>query len=236
MGTAAGDANSQLGGKGSQTVNYNDRKTGYQHIPVDGINSTVGPAINALLQAVKNDNRLKNKKWQQESGTSVVSESGSNVHEMEFVETPLMRSTDTWNAELSIGSQFHGLKSSLQVTNASQRKVQVSMNNYFVRYLAGYIQFYEADGTPISDSSWQPNDQDWGYAFAGQYDNFRYLGLMSPIATALAIPIYSNPGSAEVSFTFPENATSARLCGCGLAAQGSNDYPKKVIPTLIVRL
>jgi len=216
------------GAKGSTNINYDNRVTGYQHNPVPEIKKTAGPALNILLKVAKNDNRLKNKKWRQASGTSVVSENGDNAHAGEFIAKPSVLSANSWNAQLSLSSEFHGLKSSLEVTDASQRKVKVTMNNYFVRYLSGYIQFYDASGTAISDSSWKPDKTDWSYLFTGlgtQYDNFRLLGIMSPINTFLAIPINSEPGSLEIPFTFPENATSARLYGCGLAAQGSNDYP-----------
>lgn len=222
------------GAKGSTKIDYDKPVTGYQHNPVDEIKKTAGPALNLLLKVAKNDNRLKNKKWRQASGTSVVSESGDNAHAMEFIAKPSVLSANSWNAQLSLSSEFHGLQSSLTIADASKRQVTVSLNNYFVRYLAAYIQFYDASGTAIHDGSWQPDEKDWSYLFTNlgelgsgiEYDDFRFLGLMQPIFTVLAIPVDSQPGSTEITFTFPDNATSARLCGCGLAAQGSNDYPK----------
>ena len=57
------------------------------------------------------------------------------------------------------------------------------------------------------------------------YDNMRFIGWMSPINTAFAIPISADPGQLVVKVTFPENAVSANIYMV-VALERINQYPK----------
>ncbi len=207
-----------------------------QHNPVPSVLKAGGHAMKTILGAINNDSRLQNKKWVVQEGTSVVSEEGL-----------FDRSIDGWSASLDKSEQIHGLKSSLSNTGTN-RQVKLKMENYFVRYLCGYIEFLNADYQPMSLSSWEPDQSNWGIALTKaldtffpslhmQYDSVRMLGIMDPIQTYLAIPDEGDPGTLTITLTFPEGAVSARLYGSGFGFQGSDPHPGTIfLATLFTAL
>ena len=48
------------------------------------------------------------------------------------------------------------LQSSIKVLDSTKRQVEITMNNYYIRWLGAYIQFIDADGNPMKTPTWQP--------------------------------------------------------------------------------
>jgi len=213
-----------------EAVTYHG-ETRYLHRPRPEIVDAARPALLALMKSTKNDVRLEDKKWQQAPGFSTV-------------QAPARLGTVTadggWKATLSKEFAFQGVKSSITVEDAGKRRVRIQMTNTYVRYLAGYIQFFDADRKPLSVPSWQPVaglptwievlEKEWD-KLQFQTDSFRYLGAIDPIDTILAVPDFAFPGRLVgenkgygVEVDFPEHAASADIYACGLGL-GPRPHP-----------
>ncbi|MBO9202155.1 MULTISPECIES: hypothetical protein [Niastella] len=201
-------------------------------VPTDSIMQQAGASMTSVQVSTKNDTRLQGTSWTQETGTSVQSSTNTNTPELLTSVKADAVGGDNWTAALANTNTANGLETSIKVLNSGTRQVQITMNNYYVRWLGAYIQFVDADGNAISTPTWQPDDggivADIANILNLNYDNMRFIGWINPINTVYAIPIAADPGTLTVSITFPENAVSANLFGCGLGT-GNNQYPKTPI-------
>lgn len=233
---AAGPPTQSSGWATYQDFNAGDKGMKQTLVPSDLTMNQAGDSMTAVQISTKNDTRLQAQPdkivsgtWNQASGTSVQTD-GSSQSDTELLESIRLTATgDNWTAALSNSGSANGLESSIKVLDSTKRQVEITMNNYYIRWLGAYIQFIDADGNAMSTPTWQPDDgglvSEIMQALDLNYDNMRFIGWMSPINTAFAIPISADPGQLVVKVTFPENAVSANIYGCGIGT-GSNQYPK----------
>ena len=209
----------------------NGTNTYYVSQPTPTITTAAGPVTTAMMVATKNDNTLQGKKWTLQPGTAV-QDAATDEQTLRLAARIDTAEADNWQAALGSTNTANGVQSTIQVLDSTKRQVQLTMNNSYIRYLGAYIRFFDADGNAISAPNWTIDDPGIIYsAVCGmdiQYDDLRYLGYMQPINNVMAIPIASDPGVLQVTFTFPENAVSAAIYGSGLGT-GSNDWPKSPV-------
>ena len=205
-------------------------------VPSDQTMNQAGDSMTAVQISTKNDTRLQAKPdkivsgtWNQADGTSVVTDGSSTNDTGCWKPSGSRLQATTGRLHFPAAVQPMALQSSIKVLDSTKRQVEITMNNYYIRWLGAYIQFIDADGNPMKTPTWQPDDggivSEIMQALDLNYDNMRFIGWMSPINTAFAIPISADPGQLVVKVTFPENAVSANIYGCGIGT-GSNQYPK----------
>lgn len=126
-----------------------------------------------------------------------------------------------------------GLQTSIQVVNAAANQVKISMTNTYVRWLGVYLEFIDANGKSMNLPNWQIDDNDDVPAIANflgiNYDNVRFAGYITPIDTILGIPDIFNPGTVDITFTFPAGTVSVNIYGCGI---GISALPYPLTPIL----
>jgi hypothetical protein len=221
---------------------FDGKKTYYTHEPTDQVQTAAGPVMTAMMKATKNDVRLKDKKWFQQTGASVTpanppasTENAPQVREgMPPVARVAVSATDTgdaWNVALANTDYVHGLQTSISVLDPSNRKVKLSLSNQYIRYLAAYIRFFDSDQNALNLPNWMPDDagliDEIVKAVDIQYDDLRFLGTISPRNNVFAVPIPPD-GTLDVDITFPDNAVSATVYGAGLGT-GADFWPKTPI-------
>ena len=194
-------------------------------VPTDTTIQQAGPVMTAVQVSTKNDTRLQGTSWTQQTGASVQTAGKAAPDLLASVAV----GGDNWTAALGNTNTANGLETSIKVVNSEKRQVQITMNNYYVRWLAAYIQFVDADGNTLKTPDWYPDDsgvvEDVINALKLDYDDMRFIGWINPIDTVFAIPVAADPGNLTVKITFPKGAVSANLYGCGLGT-GNNQYPK----------
>ncbi len=216
-------------GKGGIVIKpgFDGKKTYCKQEISEKLNSLALDALSPLLIAVQNDPTFKNKKWVVKPGASV-EQSAPARSPADAAEG--VRAVGDWNAAVANTSAIHGLTTSIKVLDAKKRQVEIRMSNEFIRYLGGYIRFYDAGGDPIMVGDWKPDDAGIAHRLVAdiaglQYDDVRYLGHLSPINSFLGVPIDTDPGVQTFQATFPGNAVRASVYGSGLGI-GSNPWPK----------
>jgi len=205
----------------------------YFHQPTSNIKVAAGPVTTAMMKATKNDLRLKGKKWTQQTGVSVQGPEASGSSSSLASRVRPMADTESWSASLAKTAPVHGLQMELEVVDATQRQIKLTLKNTYIRYLGAYIRFFDAEGNAMSVPDWKPDD---GGIIAGlitdvldvQYDDLRFLGYVKPVDNVMAVPITSEPGELEVTLTLPDGAVSAAVYGAGLGT-GANEWPKTPI-------
>lgn len=228
--------------------NYDDTKTSYMLQITEDIMTQAGPAMTSVQVSTKNDTRLENKKWTLQNGTSVtdVSQPAASsppapqpapvsAATLASVRRPVADAEeaaavdDDWTVALANTDKVDGLKSSVEVVDAASNQIQVTFENYYLRYLAGYVEFLDADGNVMSVPDWHPDDAfDWAQFVDLETDSLRFLGYMDPVLSISAIPVSSDPGTLTVKLTFPEGAVSANIYGCGLGI-GDFEHPQAYV-------
>jgi len=227
--------------KPMKVTTKNGTSTHYQQDPTQKIIDAAGDVMTQMMVATKNDEQLKNKKWQPQVGDSVQNSSGGSGANVSSTEPQIQElitlraggSGDNWNAALTVAGEQHGLKTSMTVKDATTHTINIKMDNTYIRYLGAYIAFYDADDNLVDISSW---DFDCGIPGISEFENkhFRCLGLISPVNNFMAIPIASNPGQLNyghgLDITFPsDKATSAKVFGVGLGT-GDIPYGSAIVP------
>lgn len=192
------------------------------------------PAAIGILNSTRNDNRLKNKKWNFQLGKSV--ESAEQAIEKKAIATAeVTTSADEWEVKVATTKRADGVSSSVTVIDGDAQTVELYMANIYVRWLSVYVTFYDADGNHIElDDDWHSEDVSdlintdfnfWGL----QSSTHRYLGVLSPVDTIEGLPVTSNPGDNTFTFSFPEGAVQARFYACGL---GTGSTHEKFMPVI----
>lgn len=199
------------------------KKTYYHATPAPEVMQAAGNIVTALMIATKNDLRLQGQKWTQSFGSAV-----SNMpHTPAGVQLTADAGSASWKAAVGNTSDVYGCNASVQVMDATQRKLKLTIRNTYIRYLGAYIRFFDACDQPLKVPDWTI---DGGGGFMQkiydqiQYDDLRYLGHIQPINTVLAIPVADDPGVLEVGITFPKDAVSARIYASGLGT-GADPWP-----------
>ncbi len=224
----AGPPTANSGWANYQPYNAGSGGTKQTLVPTASTIQNAGISMTAVQVSTKNDTRLQGTSWTQETGTSVQTNTNATPELLGSVKLDTVGG-DNWTASLASTNTSNGLQTSIKVLNSGTRQVQITMDNYYVRWLAAYVQFVDADGNTMSTPTWQPDDggivADIINALNLNYDDMRFIGWINPIDTVFAIPVAADPGTLTVNITFPENAVSANLFGCGLGT-GNNQYPK----------
>ena len=217
-------------------------KTYYFHQPTEDSMTLAGPALTMMMVATKNDQKLEVQlnpatqewqgKWTQQAGQSVVSQPVQEHLEMlAQVDAVEALEANDWTAKLSNYNITHGLQASLQVVDADKKELKVTFKNTFIRYLGAYVRFIDADGNPLKTPDWKADNTTANIIndiMDVQYPDLRFVGLVGPVNNVIAIPIVSDPGELEITFTMPKGAVSVVLYGSGLGT-GSNEKPKTPI-------
>jgi hypothetical protein len=213
---------------GTPATGFDGTTTYYYTQPTDDIQTAAGPVMTAVMKATKNDLSLQGKKWTLQTGTSVQ----PNTPSLSLQATRLRATGDgSWQPTLQNTDEVHGLTAQIQVLNADNNQLQLTLSNTYIRYLAAYIRFFDASSPPnaISVPNWTPDDGGIASTVASamdiEYDDLRFLGIISPVNNILAIPIVADPGVLQVNITFPPGAVSATIYGAGLGT-GANEWPK----------
>lgn len=204
-------------------------ETFYFAQPTLTITEAAGSVATAMMKATKNDERLKGKKWEQQTGISVKDENGPD--QLTLAARIKTESGDDWRASLTNTREINGFKIEIQETNPAEKKVKLKLTNFYIRYLGAYIRFYDADGNAMSVPEWKSDNflaNIITEVMNIQYDDLRFIGHIAPINNIFAIPIASDPGKLEITIVFPQNAVSASIYGAGLGT-GANPWPKTPI-------
>jgi len=198
-----------------------DGKTYYTQQVSQETQTAALPALSPLLVRMQNDATFRDKKWFATPGASVVPSAPPAPHMLAAGEG------DNWNVAIANTGAVSGLTTTVKVLDAGKRQISISLANSYIRYLGAYIRFYDADGNPIKVPDWKPDDagiiHDVVTAAGLQYDDIRFLGMLSPKNNVFAIPIPPD-GELSVQATFPANAVSASVYGSGLGT-GANPWP-----------
>ena len=109
-------------------------------------------------------------------------------------------------------------------------QVNVTLDNWYVRYLGIYLQFIGENGvpTPLSqipeyvNGTIIPNHPSGGDT---AFDMF--INVLNPEFTILGIPAW--PGDTAVIFNVPESATTVRILAGGIGT-GADNYPETLLP------
>lgn len=205
-------------------------------VPTADIIKAAGESMTAVQVSTKNDVRLKGTSWTLQEGTSVKS-AGDNGEMAAGIYMPVSLKTragkdDHWTAALANTDPTYGLSTSIKVIDSGKRQVEITMTNTYIRCLAAYIQFVDADDNTMSTPDWQPDDGGVSAEIVADlqldYNDLRFIGWISPIDTIFGVPDTKFPGTLTVRVTFPEGAVSANIYGCGLGT-GKNQYPKSAV-------
>lgn len=171
---------------------------------------TIGAAVAAMGRVqvtTKNDLRLRNIKWTQEQGFSVVD--GAPPAGAAGFRVAAERTT-----------RLHGARADTKPPEKSgspgRIRTRVRMENFVPRYLGAYIQFLDVKGDPLNTPDWTPDDGGGPPLDVIQRDNLRWLGGLSPTDLLFGVPNPALPGSFERDITFPEKAVAARLFALSL--------------------
>lgn len=200
---------------------FDGTTTYYYSTPVDSIQQAAGDVMTAMMKATKNDLTLQGKKWTLQTGTSVL------PSPPQMVEAARIKlGDDDWTPALQNTDDVSGLTASIEVLNAANSQLQLTLTNNYIRYLGAYIRFFDSGGNALSVPNWTPDGyQDLIASLMDiQYDDLRYIGHMSPQNNFMAIPC-PPPGKLTVSITFPPLAASAAIYGSGLGT-GADEWPK----------
>jgi hypothetical protein len=203
-----------------------DGKTTYYHQTVsEAVQQASLAALQSLMVKVKNDPRLREKLWTVAQGTSVKSVPAPKISTV-----ALAAPADDWHAAITNSASISGLTTKVAVLDPAKQQIRIDMENAYIRYLGVYIQFFDANGTLLSVPGWQADDaEDHGGVVANieranlQYPETRFLGILSPMNSFMAVPC-GPPGELSTTITFPPEAVRANILGSGLGT-GANPWP-----------
>lgn len=206
---------------------FNGTTTYYQQMPTENVQKAGHTPLAPLLVLVQNDPLFKDKKWSVQPGTAVEPSGAAPPPPMMMRTADITTTGDNWQAAIANTSSISGCQTSITVLDAGKKRIKIDMANTYIRYLAAYIRFYDADGNAIKAPNWKPDDAGIVYDLVAdmdlQYDDVRYLGYLSPMNNVMAIPV-GPAGDLSVTATLPANAVSASIYGSGLGI-GHDPWP-----------
>lgn len=211
----------------TEHANYDGTKTYYYTEPTQEIIQAAGKVMTAIMIETKNDLELAGLKWRQDDGVSV------DRHETPRLLTlaaELELGAEQFRAKIANNQAISGFKASVEQDKENPRKMKLTLQNSYIRYLGAYIRFFDAKGNAIKD--WNDHDNTVGKMIRDvvdiDYADLRFIGHISPILTIMSIPVFSEPGELKLTINFPENAVRAQIFGSGLGT-GNNAWPKTPI-------
>ena len=124
--------------------------------------------------------------------------------------------------------------------------INVVLENWFLRWLGVYIEFYDASDPPKAIPVAELPPSLTGNATVNSTDTALYMGVVTPEFVLYGIPLQSSKLS--LTFDFPANASSAKILASGLG-YGAHTHPSTeplgialttvfnlIIPTLLMGL
>jgi hypothetical protein len=206
-------------------LNIDGKTSYYMQEPSDKIIEVLGPVMTAVLIAAHNDLSLKNIKWRVTEGTAVQQHDGPTL----LASARNLRG-EKWDVAVANTKEVHGLSVQAKVEDSNQKKVKLTFENTFIRYLGAYIRFFDANDKEIKVPEWKAEDADIvtrliNEVINPQYDTLRFIGQVGPVNSFFAIPIMGDPGRLEVTIKMPDNAVRAEVFGSGMG-HGDNQWPK----------
>jgi len=182
-------------------------------------NPFISNAMRPALQSVKNDTSLgvdvtrnpgsvpQGNVWTRNDGVTSINQSS----------TSLRRVRSNGNASYTlkdVSTNFNGYSCTMTPTgNGGSTSIALNFKNWYLRYLALYIQFYDSDNKVVPVSS-LPSGIAPDEPFITP-NNELLIGSLTPEFTIFGIPVESSSNS--FNFTFPSlQASSALILASGL--------------------
>ncbi|WP_135507143.1 hypothetical protein [Roseovarius aestuariivivens] len=221
----------------SEEANYDPKSWGtYRQHPTDQVQTAAFTPLKMLINQVNNLAALENVKWTVQPGMAVqTADGGPQVQKFATLlalpakERLSAQQNDEWSVAVANSQAVNQLKFEVSVKDAAKNQINVKFENTAFRYLGLYARFFDAAGKAMSLPNWTVDDQPLSTkiiieAFDNQYDDMRFIGMISPMNSVYAVPL-PPPGETEVTFTFPPGAVSCTLYGSGLGT-GADLWPK----------
>jgi hypothetical protein len=187
-------------------------------------NPFVSAAMKPALQSVKNDSTLgadvtggsaslsasdvRGALWYRKDGVASVDQSPGTQANAESSDNAKYTLTN-------ITPSYNGYSLSASVSDAT---VTLNFQNWYLRWLGLYAQFYKSDGTVLPTSEVPGVSQD---PSLDKGSSFCFLGILTPELTIYGIPVKQS--TTTVSFPFPAAASSASILAGGLG-YGSHTF------------
>ena len=179
----------------------------------------ISNAMKPALQSVKNDTSLgadvtsnptsvpTGTIWTRNDGVTSVTQSVTSGSRR-------LSSSNAAYTLKDVSTNFNGYSCTMsQTPNGGSTSITLDFKNWYLRYLALYIQFYNSDNQVVPISSLPP-----GIAPAAPFittNNELLIGSLTPEFTVFGIPVQSSSNSFK--FTFPNvQASSAKILASGL--------------------
>jgi hypothetical protein len=185
------------------------------------------PAMRLAQISTKNDLRLKDKKWTQEQGFSVVTDTAPT--ELSLVAV-LEKNDNDFKVAAEMPMRLHGVRTFTGQPSApgAGNRTRLRFENVFLRWLSFYIRFLDFNLNPLPTPGWRPDNTEPAPRDIFEKDDLRWLGYLEPTDVLFGAPNPFLPGVLDIDITFPEKAVAAQLFGLGLGT-GKNDFPLAVI-------
>jgi hypothetical protein len=206
-----------------------DGVTHYLEQPSEKTRDDARRAMGRIQVTVKNDLRLKDRKWTQEQGFSVVTDAlPLDPTLVAFIGAHDIAALNEGEATVKadVTTRLHGVRTfvSKPSTPGSGIRAHLRIENYFLRFLGGYIQFLNIHNDIISTPGWRPDHTAPAPPYIDQRDDLRWLDGLGSTETIFGAPDPDKPGRIEHDITFPEGTVAARVYALGLGT-GDNPYP-----------
>ncbi|WP_157040274.1 NHL repeat-containing protein [Polaromonas naphthalenivorans] len=202
----------------------------------------VGLAIASVLPKVKNDPNLganitglpadqlnaalKGKMWVVRNGTPTAPGAGTASSAL-FTRTPVANAAATFTSrDVSTGPGFNIIN-----VAGSDRTVNFTIENWYLRYLGLYARFLDGNGNPIkiSDLPADAKNQFPSNNLNGTHDGF--ISIINQELVILGIPVKQNVQ--DFSIKIPDMAASVTILAGGLG-HGTKSYPDTINPGAVM--
>ncbi len=200
----------------------------YHYDVADSIAADVNAVVKELLIDLYDDPLFKGTNWHEtqsiasQSATAVVA-GGVHTAVVEPRQTPLAAALDEAfqvEAAQPVGSWISGVHIvGLEVADASNRTVRMTVKNAYLRFLSVYVQYLDANGEAIAVGN--PGDLDSTRA--------KYLRMVSTNDQIMGIPFFGDQiESTDIEFSMPPGASHAKVMFGSLGLGGDAFCPEAV--------
>jgi hypothetical protein len=204
-------------------VKLGNRKVGdpVQHyVLVPNVLAALPAALKQPLKSAADDPALQDKKWSVTQG--MTAEHKTNLATAQSGEAPLVRAAAQSEFKWTLANQnaSHGLsvysdsiEFSPDAKNDGSGTFRIKAKNTFLRTLGAYVEFIDEGGNVITDpEGW--NSQLPAGLRRLETSAKKYICIIPPVNNIMGIPCPTDP--TRLSFSWPSNATGARLLFGGL--------------------
>lgn len=168
-------------------------------------------ALASALNAVHNDPALKDIFYSSAVATAATAKRAKAD----------AQTSDGLTYTLTADGRQTGLTTRLQSVSGNQ--VTLNFQSRFIRHLSVFVEFLDADGNPVDVGAYHPASQWMSAAAAARLEtpSRKFLSILTPPGIFLGGPIM--PSEAVVSFSFPSNASAARILVGGIGNGGERN-------------